>query len=105
LGACAEIEVAGYATGRGWRPEFDWDEHNEEKLLERHYVSALEAEQCFANRPSMRRHGNDLVMLGVTDRGRMLHLVYEQKPCGFVRVYSVREMSQRERRVYRRSKR
>lgn len=41
-------------------------------------------------------------MLGVTDGGRMLFLVYEQKPTGVVRVYSAREMSERERRTYRR---
>ena len=36
--------------GRGRQlPEFEWDEHNEDKLLDSHNVSALEAEQCFAN--------------------------------------------------------
>jgi uncharacterized DUF497 family protein len=42
-------------------------------------------------------------MLGVTDSGRMLFLVYQQKPSGVVRVYSAREMTSKERRVYRRS--
>lgn len=32
----------------------------------------------------------------------MLFLVYEQKPNGVVRVYSVREMTNNERRTYRR---
>jgi uncharacterized DUF497 family protein len=41
-------------------------------------------------------------MLGVTDGGRMLFLVYEQKPNGVVRVYSAREMTANERRTYRR---
>lgn len=40
-------------------------------------------------------------MLGTTDGGRMLFLVYEQKPNGAVRVYSAREMTDPERRTYR----
>jgi uncharacterized DUF497 family protein len=84
------------------RSEFEWDENNEEKLLRRHNVSALEAEQCFANPHTKRRHGDALLLLGVTDGGRMLLLVYEQKPTGVVRVYSAREMTDKERRTYRR---
>jgi uncharacterized DUF497 family protein len=83
-------------------PEFEWDEHNEEKLMSRHNVSALEAEQCFANPHTTRRHEDDLLMLGVTHGDRMLFLVYEQKSNGLVRVYSAREMTDRERRTYRR---
>lgn len=83
-------------------PEFEWDEHNEHKLLARHNVSAAEAEQCFANPHTRRRVGEDLLMLGITDGGRMLLLVYEQKANGVVRVYSAREMTDQERRTYRR---
>lgn len=90
---------------RGFRPDFEWDEHNEEKLLRRHNVSALEAEQCFSNPHTKRRSGDALLMLGVTDGGRMLFLVYEQKPAGVVRVYSAREMTGNERRTYRRNAR
>jgi uncharacterized DUF497 family protein len=85
----------------GLRPQFEWDEQNEEKLLRNHNVSAVEAEQCFANPHSKRRHGDDLLMLGVTDGGRLLFLVYEQKADGVVRVYSAREMTDKERRTYR----
>jgi uncharacterized DUF497 family protein len=90
---------------RGPSPEFEWDEHNEERLLRNHNVSALEAEQCFANPHTKRRVRDDLVMLGVTDSGRMLLLVYEQKPNGVVRAYSAREMTDKERRTYRRNAR
>lgn len=89
--------------GRGGLPEFEWDEHNEDKLLERHNVSALEAEQCFANPNTRRREGDALLLMGVTDDGRMLFLVYEQKPKGVVRVYSAKEMTEKERRTYRRN--
>lgn len=96
------------AEGRGRRPQpiFEWDEANEEKLLVRHNVSALEAEQCFANRHTIRKGENDAyLLLGVTDAGRMLFLVYQQKAGGVVRVYSGREMTQKERRAYRRQPR
>lgn len=84
-------------------PEFEWDEYNEDKLLARHNVSAAEAEQCFANpRPNPRRAGDDMILLGVTDGGRMLFLVYQQKRNGVVRVYSAREQTERERRIFRR---
>jgi uncharacterized protein len=83
-------------------PEFEWDENNEDRLLRRHNVSALEIEQCFANPNTRRRHGADLLLLGVTDGGRMLLLVYEQRSSGVVRVYSAREMTDSERRTYRR---
>lgn len=82
-------------------PEFEWDENNEKKLLDNHGVSAWEAEQCFANPHTKRRYGDDLLMLGKTDNDRMLFLVYEQKANGIVRVYSVREMTDKERRTYR----
>jgi len=35
----------------------------------------------------------------------MLLLVYEQKPNGVVQVYSAREMTEKERRTYRRNTR
>ncbi len=95
----------GERRGASGLPEFEWDEHNEDKLLERHNVSALEAEQCFANPNTRGRHGDALLLLGVTDDGRMLFLVYEQKPNGVVRVYSAREMTDKERRAYRRNAR
>jgi uncharacterized protein len=87
------------------RPQFEWDEHNEDKLLESHNVTALEAEQCFANPHTRRRHRQDMLILGCTDSGRMLFLVYVQKADGVVRVYSAREMTAGERRAYRRNAR
>jgi hypothetical protein len=85
-----------------WLPEFEWDVHNEEKLLARHEVSAAEAEECFGNGNSRRRVGDVYLMLGITDAGRPLFLVYEQKPGGIVRVFSARTMTDSERRTYRR---
>jgi uncharacterized DUF497 family protein len=83
-------------------PDFEWDEGNEDKLLERHDVSAVEAEQCFANPNTRRRVGDSMLVLGKTDGGRMLLLVYEQKADGVVRVFSARDMTAAERRAYQR---
>lgn len=85
-----------------WLPEFEWDENNEQKLLDRHDVTAAEAEECFGNPNSRRREGSDYLLLGVTNDGRMLKLVYEQRATGVVRVYSAREMSDGEKGKYRR---
>lgn len=86
-----------------WLPEFEWDENNEDKLLDRHGVSAAEVEQCFGNPHSRRRQGDVYLMLGIADSGRMLFLVYELKGGGAIRVFSAREMSDNERRAYRRA--
>jgi len=91
-------------VGRSTIPQFEWDEYNEEKLLNRHGVSALEAEQCFSNPHTRRRSSDALLMLGRTDGGRLLFLVYEQKEDGVVRVYSAREMTTKERSVYHKAK-
>ena len=86
-------------------PSFEWDENNEEKLLDAHNVSAEEAEECFANPHTRRRESDALLLLGKTDGGRMLFLVYEQKANGVVRVYSGREMKAGERRCYQKNAR
>jgi uncharacterized protein len=82
---------------------FEWDEANEAKLLIEHGVSALEAEQCFRNKPSIRRKGPTFLVLGRTDGGRRLFLVYQRKPGNVIRVYSARNMTAGERRSYRRA--
>lgn len=92
----------GPSAGGRRLPEFDWDEDNEQKLLDRHNVTALEAEQCFANPHTKRRSGEAIVMLAKTDDDRMLLVVYEAKERGVVRVYSARNMTDKERSTYRR---
>lgn len=83
-------------------PEFEWDENNENKLWDRHAVSALEAEECFANRHSERRVDDNYLLLGRTSAGRRLLLVYERKSRARVRVYSARPMTASEKRAYQR---
>lgn len=96
------LPVRPSSVRRGCRPQFEWNEANEKHLLERHDVSALEAEQCFANPHDARRDGLDLVLLGTTDVGRRLHIRYQQKQAGLVRVFHARDMNSRELRIYTR---
>ena len=81
---------------------FEWDDHNEPRLLLQHNVSALEAEQCFSNPHSIRKAGSDYLLLGRTDWDRLLLIVFERKTGALIRIYSAREMTLKERRVYRR---
>ena len=84
------------------QPEFDWDEHNEEKLLSRHGVTAAEVEECFANRHTRRRDGEAHMLLGRTHEGRMLFVVYAIVEGRKVRPYSARNMTSSEERLFRR---
>lgn len=93
------------SSRRHYLPEFEWDEANEQKLLDRHDVTVREVEECFANPHTKKRDGDAMLMLGMTDDGRMLFLVYERKAGGVVRVYSARNQTARERAAYPRSAR
>lgn len=86
---------------------FDWSRGNAEKNWERHGVSPEEAEQVFFNRPLLcsddPAHSmteQRFYVLGQTDQGRRLFIVFtvrKQK----VRVISARDMSRKERKVYK----
>lgn len=84
---------------------FEWDEFNEGKLLERHGVTAWEAESCFFREPDIRKKGEVFLLMGPTDEGRILLVVFERKPHGVIRIYSARDLDEDEKRIYRRRKR
>ena len=86
---------------------FDWDEWNAPKIWEKHGVSQAECEQVFFNEPlvvggdvkhsdSERRY----YVLGVTDKARELFLVFTLRE-DRIRVITARDMSRKERRIYR----
>ena len=86
---------------------FDWDEWNAPKIWEKHGVIQTECEQVFFNEPlvvggdvkhsdSERRY----YALGVTDKGRELFLVFTLRD-DRIRVITARDMSRKERRIYR----
>ena len=84
------------------RISFEWDEANEAKLLERHVVSAEEAEQCFFNPKDERSHGDAYLLMGRTDAGRHLLLVFIKKPGNVIRIFSARDLDDAEKRIFRR---
>lgn len=84
---------------RDWtRPEFDWDEANEEHIL-RHDVYPEEAEQVFFNRPFIRRSGGRYEVMGRDDPGHYLFVVCVIRH-DRIRVITARPMTRKEQRIY-----
>ncbi|MEW5987851.1 MAG: BrnT family toxin [Chloroflexota bacterium] len=71
--------------------EFEWDEGNLEEIY-RHRVRPEEVEQCFFNRPQWHKRKphrsgaqERFYLLGQTDGGRTLFIVYQRKKGGVIR--------------------
>ena len=86
---------------------FEWDEANIEKNWRAHRVSPSEAEQVFFNKPLLTgddtKHSqeeNRYYVLGQTDQGRLLFVVFTVRQ-GDIRVISARDMSRKERKIYK----
>ena len=86
---------------------FDWNGGNAEKNWERHRVTPLDAEQVFFNTPLLAGEDADhsrkeqrFYALGQTDAGRELFVAFMLR-ARRLRVVSARDMSRKERRVYR----
>lgn len=85
---------------------FEWDEHNAEKIWEKHQVMPAESEAIFFNKPLVvaddTKHSEEetrLYALGQTNAGRMLFVVFTIRG-DRIRVISARNMSRKERKVY-----
>jgi uncharacterized DUF497 family protein len=96
----AEERLRG-ATG------FQWDAGNAEKNWLSHGVTTTECEQLFFNRPLIVapdvahfKVEDRYYVLGQTDAGRELFLVFTVRG-EMIRVISARDMSRKERKVYR----
>ena len=88
---------------------FEWDEHNTEKISDKHQVSPSESEQIFFNHPLVveddLKHSQKekrYYALGQTDKGRLLFVVFTIRK-DLIRVISARDMSRKEKRVYEQS--
>ena len=88
-----------------WLRSFDWDDENVAHIA-RHDVSSSEVEEMLLSNPVIRR-GPDgrYLAYGRTENDRMLFAVYVRRPRGRVRVLTARDMIERERRLYRRTRR
>jgi len=86
---------------------FEWDEHNATKNWEAHRVSGKECEELFFHSPLVvkddSRHSIQearYYALGQTAAGRALFVAFTIRG-DLIRVISARDMSRREREVYR----
>ncbi|HPO13221.1 MAG TPA: BrnT family toxin [Candidatus Hydrogenedentes bacterium] len=86
---------------------FDWSGGNAEKNWQRHQVSPWESEQVFFNQPlfiaedkAHSVHELRYYVLGKTDEERELFIVFTLRNKK-IRVISSRDMSSKERRIYR----
>lgn len=83
--------------------EFEWDEFNSDKNLQKHGVADAEIEQVFDN-PNVvmqhKRYQDRRIVLGVTEGGRYLFLSVQHCSRSCCRPIHAREMEPDERRHY-----
>ncbi|MFZ3064602.1 MAG: BrnT family toxin [Nitrospirota bacterium] len=81
---------------------FEWDNGNIEHIL-RHNVFPDEVEEACVNKPYIRKtvEGRYLIY-GVTDSSRYLFVVGINKGKGIFRAITVRDMTEREKSLYKR---
>ena len=81
---------------------FEWDEGNIEHIL-RHNVGLDEIEEACVNNRYIRRTLNKRYLIyGVTDSGRYLLIVGIDKGKGIFRTITARDMTGREKSLYKR---
>lgn len=80
---------------------FQWDERNEQHIIQRHNVTPSEAEEVFFGDPYFRKgRDNTRYVYGQTSSGRYLFVVYLYLGKGKARIISARDMTPREKRLY-----
>ena len=97
----ADLEILKKLRG------FDWDDGNSQKNWLLHQVGRGEAEQVFFNEPIIisddHEHSLDearYYVLGQTNSKRLLFIVFTIRGT-LLRIISARDMSKKERKVYR----
>jgi uncharacterized protein len=88
---------------------FEWDSGNVEKILEQHHVTPAECEELFfnvslvvASDEKLSANEERLYALGQSDSGRPMFVVFTIRG-RLIRVISARDMSRKERRIYKSS--
>ena len=88
---------------------FQWDAANSGKIWERHRVAPTECEELFFNRPLVIGQDEEhsaveerIYGLGQSDAGRLLFVAFTIRG-RLIGVISARDMSRKERRIYRSS--
>jgi uncharacterized protein len=84
---------------------FDWDDVNIDHVL-RHNVSPDEVEEACINKPYVRRTTEDRYLVyGAADSGRYLFIVGMSKGRGIFRTITARDMTEREKSMYKHQRR
>ena len=81
--------------------EFIWDERVVEKIITKHRILPEEAEQVFQGKTNVRSHRGVYIALGRTLAGRFLLVVFSQKGKSALKIVTVREMTTKEKRLYK----
>lgn len=84
---------------------FDWDEKNEGHIA-RHGAAIFEIEETILfNKPFYQRsRKGKYVAYAVTEEGRFLFIVFVIKGRGRIRVITARDMTEKEKRYYKKRK-
>lgn len=84
---------------------FDWEEKNENHIAE-HGVAIFEVEDAilFSKPFYQRSRENKYIAYSVTEEGRYLFIVFVIKGSGRIRVISARDMTEKEKRYYKKNK-
>ena len=85
-----------------WIAGFIWDEENLSHIA-RHHVAPEEVEEALAAAPVVLRSRDERYLgHGRTEGGRLLFVVYVRRPRGRIRVITSRDMTESEKRWWRR---
>jgi uncharacterized DUF497 family protein len=80
---------------------FEWDEGNIEHIL-RHNVVPDEVEETCVNKPYVRKSADKRYLVyGITDSGRYIFIVGMNKGKGIFRTITARDMTEREKSLYK----
>ncbi len=84
---------------------FDWDEKNENHIAE-HGIAVFEVEEAilFRNPFYQKTREDKYIAYAVTEDGRYLFIVFALKDIARIRVISARDMTEKEKRYYKKRK-
>lgn len=88
--------------------EFEWDEANEDKIIDKHNMYPDEAEEAVRDDPGVVAipvEKGRTQYIGKTEGGRLLGVILEQKSRSLVRVVTAYEAGSRLKSIYRRRNR
>ncbi|ANE46118.1 hypothetical protein SY83_07310 [Paenibacillus swuensis] len=85
---------------------FIWDEENIQHIA-RHHVEPFEAEDALMDPQHIKfsAHSGNMGVIGSTEDGRRLVVIYVKKIMGKIRVITARDTTESETRIYKRRNR